>query len=362
MIKSAINSVAKTLSSQSQAMTNLSEQANDSEFFQRQLLRSFELMNRTTLRNGKIVVCGIGKSYKIADKLLATMNSLSIHSSVLHPTDALHGDLGVLKEDDLLIMVTASGNTPELLQLIPHISRLIPIILLTCNKDSKLSNHPQVRSLLYADLPSYLNEENVHGLPAPTVSATLSLALGDAVILAFSELIEQSVLKRKKMFSKRHPGGSIGAELIQYNDSIVMLEKNSSTSQSYSSLLSLNEVSRQIVGSPYLDEETSQDLHPSYDTLMTFQLKSIDPSKVLCVQGEDSNTEITMSEPELLKSIVVYDYILIIGSNYIRASSSEDLKNLYIEEVCRSEGGWKSFITKFNSSFKFVQVDKSKFE
>ena len=145
---------------------------------------------------------------------MATFNSLSIQASCLHPLEALHGDLGIINDNhDCLIMLTASGNTPELINLLPHLSCNLPIILLTCNKFSNLSTSNRILSLLLADLPNSHNEEMIHGLPAPTVSTTLSLILADSVILSLSELIEQDLVKRKKLFGLKHPGGSIGAYL-----------------------------------------------------------------------------------------------------------------------------------------------------
>ena len=81
------------------------------------------MYNTIVANNGKIVITGVGKSYKLGLKLVATLNSLSIQSSSLHPTEALHGDLGLIDQNrDCLIMVTSSGNTPELIQLLPHLS------------------------------------------------------------------------------------------------------------------------------------------------------------------------------------------------------------------------------------------------
>lgn len=214
-IQSAMGSVQSTLRFENDAISNLSSQYQNDEFSINNLIQSLSIMyNSVVSNNGKIVITGVGKSYKLGLKLVATLNSLSIHASGLHPTDALHGDLGMINQDkDCLIMVTSSGNTPELMELLPHFSNNLPIILLTCSKFSKLSQHNQISSLLLAELLPCHKEELIHGIPAPTVSFTLSLVLADAVILALLELIEADVAKRKKLFGFKHPGGSIGANL-----------------------------------------------------------------------------------------------------------------------------------------------------
>lgn len=213
-VQSSLNSITNTLRLENEAVNNLYNQYQTDEFSITNLLDSIALMFKTYQRKGKIIICGIGKSHKLATKLTATLNSLSISSCNLHPSEALHGDLGMINESlDCLIMLTSSGNTPELLNLLPHLSTDLPIILLTCNKVSKLSKSGRIRSLIYAELLPLHNEEAIHGLPAPTVSTTLSLILADSVILALSELIENDLFKRRKLFGLKHPGGSIGLSL-----------------------------------------------------------------------------------------------------------------------------------------------------
>lgn len=254
----AISSVQKTLAFQREAVSIIAHQYETDEFSKNQLVQLLNTLYNTSIyHRGKIVLCGIGKSYKIAAKLVATLNSLAIQSSILHPLEALHGDLGMLREGDALIFVTASGNTPELLNLLPHISLNIPIVLLTCCRESKLSKSVQVKSILYAELPPHLKEDSIHGLPAPTVSATVTLALADATILALSELIEADLAKRKVSFSMNHPGGSIGASLSHLNVNMLkqqqselptegtiltLLEHKENYRSSSSSLLSLSQI------------------------------------------------------------------------------------------------------------------------
>ncbi|KAI5958556.1 hypothetical protein KGF57_002401 [Candida theae] len=214
MVNKCHQSVLNTIKSQTEAIAHLQQQYATDLFSIDNLITSIITLYQTHSRGGKIVITGIGKSHKLASKLVATLNSLCIQATSLHPSEALHGDLGLINESkDCLIMLTASGNTPELINLLPHLSPDLPILLLTCNKFSTLSISNRIHSLLLAELPNSHNEVAIHGLPAPTVSTTLSLILADSVILALSEAIESDLIKRKKLFGSKHPGGSIGASL-----------------------------------------------------------------------------------------------------------------------------------------------------
>ncbi|CUM54491.1 unnamed protein product [Debaryomyces tyrocola] len=376
----ALSSVNKTLGSQSEAMSRLVEQYSKSGYSRINLLNSLEILFQSILRGGKVVVSGIGKSFKISSKLVATLNSLSIQSAALHATEGLHGDLGIIRENDALIFVTASGNTPELLQLLPHIPKLIPIILLTCNLNSKLSNHPQVKSMLYADLPSNLNEEAIHGIPAPTVSATLSMVLADATILALSEMLEEDALKRKKLFSMKHPGGSIGADLSHLNENFVKMATGdvASSGRSFSlnttsSLLSLNQLRKSfdnmnsessnfssLVVSDDEDMLDSKALKKNSD-VQNLLIPS-DPSKRVSITEDELNSTSYITESKLLKWITLYDFVVCLKADEIhraRAMSCDQIRELYRSEIgdndCNDEI-WELFHLKLVTRFKEVQL------
>lgn len=377
----ALMSVNATLRNQSEALENLNFQYQTCQFSQDQLLSSIDILFNTITAGagGKIVFCGIGKSHKIATKLLATLNSLSIHSCVLHPSEALHGDLGLLRDNDCIIFLTASGSTPELIQLLPHISKSIPIILLTCNKDSKLAKHPQVKSLIYAELPSHLKEERIHGIPAPTVSATLSLALADATSLALAELIETDLLKRKKLFSMKHPGGSIGSDLSHLNDNIMQksdILDNPSINSKCSSLLSLNNVrqllqqSETMKGSGSTSTNSSLTSSDDEDTLANYKIPIIDKKLSMKIKNCESYQLLKMTHDEFLsiseidffKSISLYDYIIYskpsrpvsahfaLESTIIRHILKLEIGHGYTEEV------WKKFIHNLSNDFKQIHI------
>lgn len=204
-------STAQTvLRAQAQGLTYIADLYDRDSKIKDQFFLSLQYMHNAILSNGKIVVSGMGKSYKIADKLVATMNSLGVHATTLHPSDALHGDLGVIKPTDVVVLITASGNTPELLTIVPHIQKGIPLICLTCTLDSPLGH--QSTSLLPAMLPPNLAEKALYGLPAPSTTTTACLAVGDAVCITLAEMLVADLDQRKKNFGKWHPGGAIGKD------------------------------------------------------------------------------------------------------------------------------------------------------
>jgi D-arabinose 5-phosphate isomerase GutQ len=157
---------------------------------------------------GKLVICGVGKSGHIAKKLVATMNSLKIHATYLHPTEALHGDLGKVGKHDTILLITFSGKTPELLSLLPHFDPSLPLIVMTSHthpSTCEIVKHRPDTILLPA--PIHKSETDSFGFNAPTTSTTMALALGDALAVVISNELHINV---QAVFSQNHPGGAIG--------------------------------------------------------------------------------------------------------------------------------------------------------
>lgn len=364
---SALASVRATLDNESEAVQNLALQYQEDMDSQVDMVNALRIFYETNLRGGKIVACGIGKSYKIATKTVATLKSLSINSDILHPSEALHGDLGLLNDKDCLLFFTASGNTPELLQLLPHLSLSIPIVLLTCNKVSKLCEQSQVKCLLLADLPDHLKESNVHGIPAPTISTTLSLALADAVALALAEMITSDSLARKKMFSMKHPGGSIGSDLSHLNDNIGRMELLNSVnsaitdgnSVSYSSLLSLNQLRSSLrsmsessvsPASSILNSDTEEALTPLPDARLTSKLRSVKDGQ-LCKLKKDVLQ--LWTEMDMLKAITLHEFIVFENGKKSFATESSKIRSWY--KQVSSEKEWLGMTDSFKL-FRLVDI------
>lgn len=150
---------------------------------------------------GKIVVSGLGKSGIVGKKIAATFTSTGTPALYLHPSESLHGDLGVVSDNDTALFVSKSGQTDELQILLPFFKRKnIPIIGMTANKDSELAKASDI--LLYVPIEK---EACPYDL-APTVSTTVFLALGDALAMV---VMEQKNFKAED-FAALHPGGTIG--------------------------------------------------------------------------------------------------------------------------------------------------------
>ncbi|KAL3424083.1 SIS domain-containing protein (sugar isomerase) [Phlyctema vagabunda] len=169
-----------------------------------------EAITRFKGDKGKLVISGVGKSGHIAKKLVATMNSLAIHATYLHPTEALHGDLGKVGKHDTILLITFSGKTPELLQLLPHFHASLPVVIMTSHiRPQTCEVIKQRPDTILLPAPIHESETLSFGVSAPTTSTTMALALGDALAVAISnEYHPQSVAA---VFSLNHPGGAIGA-------------------------------------------------------------------------------------------------------------------------------------------------------
>ncbi len=154
---------------------------------------------------GKLIITGVGKSGLVGAKMAATFASTGTSSFFLHPTDALHGDLGMIGKNDILMAISSSGESEELTKILPHIKRFeIPLIGLSSQKDSSLGSYSDV----FLDIS--VEKEACPLNTAPTTSTTLTMALGDALAIA---LMEKRGFK-KEDFASFHPGGSLGKKLF----------------------------------------------------------------------------------------------------------------------------------------------------
>lgn len=167
-----------------------------------------DAITRSRRAKGKLVICGVGKSGHIAKKLVATMNSLEIVSTYLHPTEALHGDLGMVTKNDIILFITFSGKTPELFTLLPYVDPSISVIVMTSHiHPSTCGIISQRPGAILLPAPIHKSEKDCFGVNAPTSSTTMAIALGDALALVISNELHINV---QDVFSKNHPGGAIG--------------------------------------------------------------------------------------------------------------------------------------------------------
>jgi len=177
---------------------------------------------------GRIVVTGIGKSANIATKIVATFNSTGTPAIFMHAADAIHGDLGTIQNDDIVICISKSGNTPEIKVLVPLIQNYgNKIIAITGNVDSYLGTNADFT------LNTFVEKEACPNNLAPTTSTTAQLVMGDALAVCLLKLKGFS----SNDFAKYHPGGALGkrlylrvSDLIANNES-PQVNKSSSISE-----------------------------------------------------------------------------------------------------------------------------------
>ncbi len=155
--------------------------------------------------SGKLIIAGVGKSGLIGAKMAATFASTGTPSFFLHPTEALHGDLGMISSGDTLLAISYSGESEELTKILPHVQRLgIPMIAMTASSDSSLGRYATVT------IPVKIEKEACPLGVAPTTSTTLTMAMGDALAVA---LMHRRGFKQED-FASFHPGGSLGRRLF----------------------------------------------------------------------------------------------------------------------------------------------------
>lgn len=160
---------------------------------------------------GRVIISGIGKSAIIASKIVATLNSTGTAAIFMHAADAIHGDLGTIQDNDVVICISKSGNTPEIKMLVPLIKRgKNKLIAMTGNVDSFLAQQSDFV------LNTYVEEEACPNNLAPTTSTTAQMVMGDALAIC---LLDQKGFSSKD-FAKYHPGGALGKRLYLTVDDI----------------------------------------------------------------------------------------------------------------------------------------------
>lgn len=193
---SCIEIAKNSLTEASQALSHLSSQL-DSNFS--------DAIAMIMKSNGRLIVSGMGKSGHIGKKIAATLASTGTPSFFIHPAEAFHGDLGMIKPSDVILLISNSGETEEVIKLIPSLRRFGNKIISIANvPDSTLAKNSDI----YLNI--YVEKESCPNNLAPTTSTTTTLALGDA--LAVSLMSERNF--QPEHFAEFHPGGSLGRRLL----------------------------------------------------------------------------------------------------------------------------------------------------
>lgn len=193
----------KTIDTEAEAIANLTNLLNnDFSHVVKLIIES----------NGRVIITGIGKSANIAQKIVATLNSTGTPSVFMHAADAIHGDLGNVQKDDVVIAISKSGNTPEIKVLVPLVKSMgNTLVALTGNVDSYLSQQADYT------LDSTVSKEACPNNLAPTSSTTAQLVIGDALSTCLQEVRGFT----SKDFAKYHPGGALGKRLYLTVEDII---------------------------------------------------------------------------------------------------------------------------------------------
>ena len=205
-----IGAALHVIETEQNALAHLTHTYKTNALARQGMTEAVSVISKTTKRGGRLIVIGVGKSGKIAEKCVATMNSLGIRSAFLHPTEALHGDVGMIGLADVILIITFSGKTPELLSLLPHLPAYLPHIILSAHMDPgscPLITRYKSRFWILLPAPIPVSEVQSFGIASPTSSTTVALALTDALALATARTLHTNP---EAVFKRNHPGGAIG--------------------------------------------------------------------------------------------------------------------------------------------------------
>ncbi len=196
MINEVLLTIKDSIKTERDAISRLLDRVNESFVDAVRIIHSC---------SGRLICSGVGKSGLIAKKIASTMSSIGVPSFFVHPTDAIHGDLGMITKDDIALLISNSGKTEELLFLLPLLKRFgVPVISIVGDKESELAKRSNIV------LDAYVEKEASPISLVPTSSTTVSMVIGDALAAG---LIVQNNFKDSD-FAMLHPGGTIGKKLF----------------------------------------------------------------------------------------------------------------------------------------------------
>jgi D-arabinose 5-phosphate isomerase GutQ len=321
------------LSTERAALAHLEQLYQTDPLAQENLARAVDQIVRSIMNGGKLIFSGVGKSGKIAQKLEATMNSVGVYSAFLHPTEALHGDLGMVRpvctrptcfpqeprpmandsaQNDTLLLVSFSGRTSELLHLLPHTPSSVPVIAITAHTHPStcplLAFHPPHMGILLP-APIHEPEESSFGVAAPTSSTTVALSLGDALAIAAARRVHSAPGRGPaEVFRSFHPGGTIGNRDRVRSAASTPLSMSTSTS----SLDSESEdhdfqTARPALSSPSFSSDNSQSLIDAIPPVPLDQIPSVSASEprfldvlLTAIQHPSAKSWVFLSPDELV--------------------------------------------------------------
>ena len=261
---------------------------------------------------GRIILTGVGKSAIIGKKIVATMNSTGSPAIFMHAAEALHGDLGIVQNDDVIIVISKSGNTQEIKQLVPFLKTTgVKLISITSDKNSFLA----INSDFFIN--SFIEKEACPNNLAPTTSTTAQLVIGDAIAICLLEIKGFN----KKDFAKYHPGGSLGKKLnVKVNDLLdVNLKPEVSFNEKFENVI--DEISKNMLGATaVLKNKKIMGIITDGD-LRRFFSKNINPKSIT------ASEIMTKSPISVGSNILAYDAFKIMKENKITQLIVTENKN-----------------------------------
>jgi len=194
-----IEYVRDVLNKEAQALSNVQSKIGEA------FVKAVEMILKAVEAGGRVIITGVGKSGIVGKKIAATMASLGIPSYFVHADEALHGDLGMIQEKDVVIAISHSGKTQELLATVSHIKSFgNAVVAIAKDDDNPLAHMSDVT------ICTHVEHEADHMNTAPTASSTTTLALGDALAITLARLRKFG----KEDFLRLHPGGALGEALM----------------------------------------------------------------------------------------------------------------------------------------------------
>jgi arabinose-5-phosphate isomerase len=289
-----------------------------------QLDKNFEnLCDEIRLSNGKFIIMGVGKSGHIGQKISATLSSTGTGSIFIHPTEAAHGDMGLIEKRDIVLLISNSGETDEIINIIPSLKRLsYKIASLTGKKNSTISKSSDISIVLN------IKSEACPLDLAPTSSTTSALAFGDALAIALLE----SKGFTKNDFASSHPAGKLGKKLITQvqhimhkDDAIPVVEKNTLLSDALIEItekglgITLVKDKSKVIGI-FTDGDLRRCLNQKVD-INTTHIKDVMTKKFRTIDG----SSLAVDAAKIMEKNKIFTLVVMNGAQNIGVLSMHDL-------------------------------------
>lgn len=238
-----MNALSKYLLEEASAITSAAHKLNEKE-----VLKALKTLNKCSFENAKLIVSGVGKSGIVARKIAATFSSVGLTAIYLNPLDALHGDIGIVNNGDVCLLLSNSGETSELLEILPHLKhRQTTCIAITGSVKSSLAYKSDI--FINSEVDKEVCPLNL----APTTSTTVTMAIGDALASAWMDSNNIS----PEQFAFNHPAGSLGRKLtITVKDVMLKRENFSSLKEDSSVIDIISQMTINSIGCCWIQDST----------------------------------------------------------------------------------------------------------